>query len=119
MASGSEKKALQIIHEAGGEASSHIVSRKLGIDTGYARLLCMNLARKDYVDLKRSGRFMVTFKGKQSLMGKSRVGEEKTSPRVPNLKDYIEERGRGGGSCRIRETATKLPGLSISPGRKN
>jgi len=95
MASGSEKKALQIIHEAGEEASSHIVSRKMGIDTGYARLLCMNLARKDYVDLKRSGRFMITFKGKQSLMGKSLVGEEKTSPRVPFKRLYQEQSGWG------------------------
>lgn len=91
MASGSEKKALQIIHETGGEGTSHIVSRKLGIDIGYARLLCMNLARRDYLDLKRSGRFMITFKGKQSLMGKSRVGEEKTSPRVP-FKRLSQER---------------------------
>jgi uncharacterized membrane protein len=63
MVSGSEKKALELIHESGGESTSHKVSRQLGIDTGYARLLCMNLARKDYVDLKRSGRFIITLKG--------------------------------------------------------
>jgi len=95
MASGSEKKALQIIHEAGDDASSHIVSRKMGIDTGYARLLCMNLARKDYVDLKRSGRFVVTFKGKQSLMGKSMAGGEKTGPRVPFKRLHQEQSGWG------------------------
>ncbi|MDO9528788.1 MAG: hypothetical protein Q7J27_06460 [Syntrophales bacterium] len=95
MASGSEKKALRIIHEAGGETTSHIVSRKMGIDTGYARLLCMNLAQKDYVDLKRSGHFVITFKGKQSLMGKSMAGGEKTSPRVPFKRLHQEQSGWG------------------------
>ena len=91
MVSGSEKKALEIIDEAGGVTSSHKVSRQLGIDSGYARLLCMNLARKDYVDLKRSGLYKITYKGKKAL-GKTSVAQaEETHQRVP-FKRLSQER---------------------------
>jgi len=95
MVSGSEKKALEIIHEAGGEATSHKVSRRLGIDTGYARLLCMNLAREDYLDLKRSGRFKITFKGKRALNKTPAVEAEETSQRV-QYKSLSQERSDWG-----------------------
>lgn len=78
MVSGSEKKALEIVNEAGGETTSHKVSQKLGIDHGYARLLCMNLARQDYVDLKESGRYRITFKGKRALDKTTMVEEQRT-----------------------------------------
>jgi len=95
MASGSEKKALQIIHEAGGDATSHIVSRKLCIDTSYARLLCMNLARKDYVDLQRSGRFRITFKGKR-VLGKTPGVETGEKDQRVSFKRLHQERSGWG-----------------------
>ncbi len=95
MASGSEKKALQIIHEAGGDTTSHIVSRKLGIDTGYARLLCMNLARQDYVDLKRSGRFKITLKGKRALGKTSGIETGKTDKGISFKRLHQERSGWG------------------------
>ena len=67
MVSGSERKALEIVFEEGGEASSHKVSRRLGIDTGYGSLLCMNLSKGGYVMAQRSRRFSITLKGKQAL----------------------------------------------------
>ena len=67
MVSGSERLALKVIYDEGEETTSQMVSRRLGVDTGYARLLCMNLARKDFVDLKSSGRFRITYKGKKAL----------------------------------------------------
>jgi len=93
MVSGSERKALEQIHESGGESSSHKVSRQLGIDTGYARLLCMNLARKDYVDLKRSGRFVITFKGKRALGKTSSVEAKETGRQVPFKRQSQERLG--------------------------
>ncbi|MFH1951782.1 MAG: hypothetical protein ABIL06_09220 [Pseudomonadota bacterium] len=95
MVGGSEKKALEIVHEAGGETTSHKVSRLLRIDTGYARLLCMNLARKDYVDLKSSGRFRITFKGKRALEKTSSVEAEETGQRVPFKRLSRERLGWG------------------------
>jgi len=95
MVGGSEKKALEIVHEAGGETTSHKVSRMLGIDTGYARLLCMNLARKDYVDLKSSGRFRITFKGKRALEKTLSVEAEETGQRVPFKRLSRERLGWG------------------------
>ena len=83
MVSGSEKRALEIVHEAGGEATSHTVSRKLSIDSGYARLLCMNLARKDCVSLKRSGRFSITFKGESAIGKTSSEAAEETDQGIP------------------------------------
>jgi len=83
MVSGSERKALEIINETGGEVTSQMVSRRLGIDTGYARLLCMNLAHKDYVDLKKSGRFRITYKGKRALGKISQSPAKDTGQQVP------------------------------------
>jgi len=91
MVNGSEKKALETIHEAGGETTSHRVSRQLGIDTGYARLLCINLAQKDYLDLKRSGRFRITLKGKRALNKTPTVESEEMGQRV-QLKRLSQER---------------------------
>ncbi len=79
MVSGSEKKALEVVDDEGGETTSQKVSRKLGVDTGYARLLCMNLAHKDYVDLKQSGLFKITYKGKMTLGKVSGDGRKGTS----------------------------------------
>lgn len=95
MVGGSEKKALEIVHEAGGETTSHKVSRQLGIDTGYARLLCMNLARKDYLDLKKSGRFQITYKGKKALKKVSNVEAGETGQGVPFKRLSRERLGWG------------------------
>lgn len=82
MINGSERRALEIICDEGEATTSQMVSRRLGIDTGYARLLCMNLTRKDYVDLEGSGIFRITYKGKRAL-GRIYGGEEKErSPQV-------------------------------------
>lgn len=67
MVSGSELQALKVVKEQGGETSIYMVSKKMGIDTGYARLLCMSLARADYLDLLASGVLRLTPKGKSVL----------------------------------------------------
>jgi len=95
MVSGSEKKALEIVYESGREISSHRVSRKLRIDSGYARLLCMNLARKDYVDLKQSGLYKITHKGKKAMDKTPNVPAEKTKPPVPFRRRSPERVGWG------------------------
>ena len=91
MVSGTEKKALEVIYEAGKDTTSHKVSRFLGMDTGYARLLCMNLARKDYVDFKQSGLFRITNKGKMVFDKAATVKPEATGQRV-RFKRLSEER---------------------------
>ncbi|GAG51106.1 unnamed protein product, partial [marine sediment metagenome] len=69
-ASGTARKALEAVHELGDRASGHAVSRKLGIEPGYARLLCLDLAKEDYLDFKPSGLFKMTRKGTRTLDGK-------------------------------------------------
>ena len=86
--SGTAREALEAVQQLGGETSSHAVSRRLRIETGYARLLCLDLAREDYLDLKPSGLFKMTRKGEQarkgeasasaSLPGKAASGKDQT-----------------------------------------
>lgn len=68
--SGSELEALKIVGAEGGRASMQVVSRKMRIDTNYARLLCTSLARSDYLDLLASGILALTPKGKRALEGR-------------------------------------------------
>ena len=63
----SEMQALQIIGEEGGETNFGVVSRKLGREVDYARLLCMSLARADYIDITPGGRCKITPKGEKEL----------------------------------------------------
>ena len=65
--SGSEKKALGIIHEQGGLIPIQAVSRSMRIETGYAKLLCTSLARADYIDLSGTGMCRITAKGKAAV----------------------------------------------------
>jgi len=69
----SEMEALQIIAEEGGETNFGVVSRKLGREVDYARLLCMSLARADYIDITPSGRCKITPKGEKELEKKGFV----------------------------------------------
>ncbi|MDI6889679.1 MAG: hypothetical protein QMC83_01890 [Thermodesulfovibrionales bacterium] len=66
---GSELRALKIINEEGGEIPVQVVSRRMGIEITYARLLCTSLARADYIDLSAAGMCRITAKGK-AVLGK-------------------------------------------------
>ena len=116
MATGNEKKALQIIHEAGEETSSRIVGRNMGIDSGYARFLCMNLARQDCVDMKKGGRFRITFKGKRALGKIPGVGTGKMDQHVP-FKRIHQERS-GWGAMPITRNGQKIVQSFDKPGQE-
>lgn len=117
MVSGSEKMALEMIYEEGEETTSHMVSRRLGIDTGYSRLLCMNLAREDYVDLKASGRFRITFKGKRALGKTSDVEAGKTDQPAP-FKRLSQERLGWDVVSNARSGRTAAPAFE-KPGQED
>ena len=67
MPTGSESQVLKIINEEGGQIPVQVVSRKMRIETGYARLLCTSLARADYIDLFGAGVCRITAKGKAAV----------------------------------------------------
>ncbi len=67
MVSGSEMKALKTVEEENGGTTARLVSRQLGIDTPYARELCMNLTRNHYLKQENGGRFTITLKGRKIL----------------------------------------------------
>ena len=69
----SEMKALQIIAEEGGNTNFGVVSRKMGVEYDYARLLCMSLGRTDYIDITPAGRCKLTPKGEKELEKKGYV----------------------------------------------
>ena len=76
MTGGSELKALKIVYDAGGEIGAQVVSRKMGVDPNYARLLLGSLARDDYIDLMASGKYRITAKGKNELKEEEITGAE-------------------------------------------
>lgn len=67
MVTGTEMKALRTVGKEDGNTSTRLVGRQLGIDPAYARVLCMNLTKGDYLDQVRHGCFQITVKGKKAL----------------------------------------------------
>ncbi len=67
MVSGTEMKALKTVGKENGKTSTRLVSRQLGIDPAYARILCMNLTKGNYLDQESHGCFMITWKGRKAL----------------------------------------------------
>ena len=116
MVSGSEKRALEVVYDESEETTSQMVSRKLGVDTGYARLLCMNLAHKDYVDLKSSGRFRITYKGKRALGKTSRIEEKDGGLQVP-FERLGRERSGWGVLSNVRSGQSVAPAFH-KPGQE-
>ncbi len=62
--SGTEFKVLEIIWDWGGEASVDTIAREMKISTDYARLICQNLGRNDYIDFSHSKMCFLRGKGK-------------------------------------------------------
>ena len=63
----SDMKALKIIAEEGGSTNFAVVSRKMGVEYSYARLLSMSLGRADYIDITPEGKCKITPKGEKEL----------------------------------------------------
>ena len=80
-----ELKVLSIIWDWGGEASVDIIAREAGISVNYARLLCENLGREDYIDFLRSKLCKIKSKGKLAVAGKrGRYPQKIVIPERPN-----------------------------------
>jgi len=67
MVTGTEMKALKTVAKEDGKTSTRLVSRLLSIDPAYARILCMNLAKGDYLHQETHGCYQITLKGKNAL----------------------------------------------------
>lgn len=65
-----ELKVLSIVWDWGGETSVDIIAREAGISVNYARLLCENLGKEDYIDFLRSKLCKIKSKGKLAVAGK-------------------------------------------------
>ena len=104
MVSGSEMEALKTVEKENGETTTHLVSRQLKIDTPYAKELCMNLTRSNYLNQENHGRFRITLKGKQALGWGFEDAPSQTGAELPFKKVQREEfqwrsfpaTGRGG-----------------------
>jgi len=62
--SGTELIVLEIIWDWGGEASINTIAREARISTEYARLICDNLGRHEYIDFSHSKLAVLRGKGK-------------------------------------------------------
>lgn len=74
--SGTELKVLEILWDWGGEASIDTISREAGISTEYARLICNDLSRHNYIDFLHSKLCLLRGKGKLEV-AKRKVNEPK------------------------------------------
>jgi hypothetical protein len=90
MVTGTEMKALKTVAKVDGKTSTRLVSRQLGIDPAYAKVLCMNLTKDDYLDQETHGHFQITVKGQKALGWNS--GARRTlSPGGGTGKAQVEE----------------------------
>lgn len=72
--SGTELKVLEIIWDWGGEAFVDTIAREARISVEYARLICENLERNDFIDFSRSKLCRLKGKGKLEV-AKRRVNK--------------------------------------------
>ena len=91
MVTGTEMKALKTVAKEDGKTSTRLVSRVLGIDPSYARVLCMNLRKGDYLDQERHGHFQITMKGKEALGWRSCDHLQTASPGNGTGRVQVEE----------------------------
>jgi predicted Fe-Mo cluster-binding NifX family protein len=100
-----EIKALRIIFEKGGKASINALARAMRISSEYARIIAIDIGRRDYIDLTSDGICKITEKGKELLksrgildkideeekrkkeaeQAKNEEGEEKGKPKIITL----------------------------------
>lgn len=76
MSSGTELDALEWVNKEGGEASASTIAYKMRLEPSYTRMILTSLARKDYLDLIQSGKFVITAKGRMELKERDRLEPE-------------------------------------------
>lgn len=85
--SGTELRVLEILWDWGGEASIDTIAREARISVDYARLICDNLGRHDYIDFLRSKLCLLRGKGKLEV-AKRKVNKPKkiaVSEKIPKF----------------------------------
>jgi len=93
--SGTELKVLEIIWDWGGEASIDTIAREARISTEYARLICQNLGRHEYIDFLHSK--LCVLRGKGKLEAARRKVDKPGKIAVPNkLPKFGLGKDRGG-----------------------
>ena len=94
--SGTELKILEIIWNWGGEASVETIAREARISTDYARLICQNLGRNDYINFSHSKLCRIRGKGKLEA-AKRKVDKLKrtvVSEKIPEFGRGKDKKGR-------------------------
>ena len=85
--SGTELKVLEIIWDWGGEASINTIAREARISTEYARLICNNLGRHDYINFLHSKLCVLRGKGKLEAARRkvNKPGKTVVSKKMPKF----------------------------------
>ena len=87
-----EQKILEIIWNWGGEAAVDIIAREAGISIEYARLLCENLVKENYIDFLHSKLCKIKSKGKIVVAEKS--GQNFPKENLGGREKLLDQKGR-------------------------
>lgn len=90
---GTELLALETLADLGGKADYKRLSRKMGRNSNYARLLCRSLGKGDYVDFSASGICELTTKGKEELRKRGKLKEEISGQKRIPWQEELKKRG--------------------------
>ena len=94
-----ELEALKEIWRRGGKASISSLARAMGINSDYARVVLLDIGKKDYIDITRDGMCKIAEKGKELLKSRGILDkiaeEEKARKEVERAKiKHEEEKGK-------------------------
>jgi Mn-dependent DtxR family transcriptional regulator len=81
-----ESKILKMIDAEGGESTLGRIAQKMRLDTSYVRIILRSMGERDMIDLFRSGKVRIAYKG-WGVLGK-------IPERQKGLKRYLEDRAK-------------------------
>ena len=79
-------KILKMIDAEDGESTVGRIARKMRLDTNYARVILNSMGLNDLIDVFRTGKVRITYKGWAAL--------GKQPERTDGLKRYLEDRAK-------------------------
>jgi len=93
-----EIEALTIIWQRGGKAPMNAVARAMSINSDYARVILLDIGKKDYIDINRNGLCKITEKGKELLKNRGileEIAEEEKRKKEARQVKIKEEEEKG------------------------
>ena len=93
-----ELQALKIIWQKGGKTPMGAMARFMGINPDYARIILLDIGKKDYIDIARDGMCKITEKGKELLKSRGildQIAREEKERKEAEQTEIKEEEEKG------------------------